>query len=269
MSREMCLQTVSSTVKLKWNVEFLMPECFFFFCQLYLCVATGSRADNQHEREALPAPTKPKHTTLQDPQSQVTAHTHHLQLLLIDSIDSMMSADDEVAVSHIKTSRVLIISSVCVTPGEKCVVPQFWGVCPLTVTVSTRRRRTEPRTTTQKTLQAIPPPTAAMERRTQVLSRYKLNEVFIEWIGRLVVTTCCLFGCNHLRWRVTFICLYSWPFSFCGGQLFIETIHRSNKYYFIFLSFWLLRSFIQQVAPMKGRTGSWQRLVLKLKLECK
>lgn len=29
MSREMCLQTISSTVKLELNAEFLMPECFY------------------------------------------------------------------------------------------------------------------------------------------------------------------------------------------------------------------------------------------------
>lgn len=29
MSSRMCLQTFSSTVKLKWNAEFLMPECFY------------------------------------------------------------------------------------------------------------------------------------------------------------------------------------------------------------------------------------------------
>lgn len=49
-----------------------------------------------------------------------------------------------------------------------------------------------------------------------MLSRYKLNEVFSEEIGRLVETTCCLFGCNHLRWRVTVICsfLFLWRAAF-------------------------------------------------------
>lgn len=124
-------------------------------------------------------------------------------------------------------------------------MPPLWVVCPLTVTVSLRRR-TEQRTmtpTTQKTTQPIPPLTAAMARRTQVLPQYELNEstnrlltliqVFFKATSCVVVTTCCSFGCNHLCWSRSAICSSPDLLALCGEQLLIETMHRSNKYYFI------------------------------------
>ena len=146
----------------------------------------------------------------------------------------------------------------CVAPGERYTALPFWVVYPPTVTVSPRRRRrkrrrrrTERRTktpTTQKTLRPTPPLTAATERRTQV--PYK----------RLSAT---MTACRPSEGV--------WGSAICGdpdlylsaeGSLWYAEIKHSVISLFS-CSFSLSRSFMQQVARTKGRTGrSRRRLVV-------
>lgn len=78
MSREMCLQTVSSIVKLKWNVEFLMPECFYLPA-VSLCGDWLQNWQSAWERGSASSGKTQTHHLAWPPASG--DNTWHLQLL--------------------------------------------------------------------------------------------------------------------------------------------------------------------------------------------